>query len=112
MIQTVTIGVGDNTKDIILDTEKTYFGKAPEDDFEKDIRRALSLPITKQLVYYPNKNENSTLKIETYRIVEMFSGWWTINIHLENGDDVNIHNLYLKEMQSPTFVSDMQKQGL
>ena len=101
-----------NIFQVLLDTEKTYLGKAPEDDFEKDVRRALSLPITKQLVYYPNKNENSTINIETYKIAEVFSNWWTITIHLENGDDVKIHNLYLKEMQSPTFVSDMQKQGL
>lgn len=111
MIQKVTVGTGNNAKEVALDTEKTYYGKAPEDDFEKDIRRALNLPITKQLVYYPDKNENITVNIETYKISEVFSDWWTITIHLENGDDVNIHNLYLKEMQSPTFISDMQKQG-
>ena len=112
MIQEVTVGAGKNTKEVLLDTEKTYLGRAPENDAEKDIRRALNLPITKQLVYYPNKRKNDSVRIETYRISEMYSDWWTITIHLENGDDVNIHNLYLKEMQSPTFVSDMQKQGL
>ena len=112
MIQKITIGTEKNTKEVVLDTEKTYYGKAPEDDIEKDIRRALNLPITKQLVYYPDKNENITVNVETYKIIEVFSNWWTITIHLENGDDVNIHNLYLKEMQSPTFISDMQKQGV
>ena len=51
MIQEVTVGAGKNTKEVLLDTEKTYLGRAPENDAEKDIRRALNLPITKQLVY-------------------------------------------------------------
>ena len=112
MIQKVTVEAGKETKEVLLDTETTYLGSKPEDDTEKDIRRALSLPITKQLVYYPNKNENVTVNVETYRISEMFPDWWTITIHLENGEEVNIHNLYLKEMQSPTFVADMQKQNI
>lgn len=110
MIKEIETGSGKNKRTILFDTELLYSGKEPVDDVEKDARRALNLPITKQLVYYPNINVNKTVEITEYSVTEIYDEWYTIKIKLSDGSEKMIHSAYLKEMQSPSFIADMKKQ--
>lgn len=110
MIKEIETGSGKNKRTILFDTELLYSGKEPSSDIEKDARRALNLPITKQLVYYPNININQTIDVEEYGITEVYDEWYTVKIKLADGVEKMIHSAYLKEMQSPSFIADMKKQ--
>ena len=101
-------------KTILLDTEAEYTGSIPETDEEKDIRRALGLPIKKCLVYYKNfSDEHSKTMIKMYQVSEMYDityPWYTLRITLQDDTKVNIHSDFLKEMQKPGFVSEIKAQ--
>ena len=101
-------------KTILLDTEIEYTGGIPETDEEKDIRRALGLPIKKGLVYYKNSSdERSRTSIKKYQISEMYDityPWYTFHITLQDDTEVNIHSDFLKDMQKPGFVSEIKAQ--
>ena len=110
MIQEVTIG-----KDIVvLDSDKSYTGTDNLENEEKLVRKALGLPITKSLVYYPDKRSaNSIVHINEYKLIEMYDTterWYTVEITLVDGAKVRIHSGYLAEMQKPSFIADMAKQ--
>lgn len=110
MIQEVKTG-----KDtILIDFEKKYSGKAKPNGEDKTIRKAIGLPLTKKLIYYPNKRDsNSAVDILQYQIVNMFDitdRWFTIEILTESGEKVRIHSSYLVEMQKPSFIEDMAAQ--
>lgn len=110
MTQEVTIG-----KDtVILDSEKRYTGTDNPENEEKLVRKAIGLPIKKQLVYYKDKRDaDSIVNISEYKIVEMYDTterWYTIEIYLEDGSEVRIHSGYLAEMQKTSFIADMAKQ--
>lgn len=99
-----------------FDTDRVYSGAAPargkkdpEAEIEKKARRSLGLPISKALVYYPDTRTGETAAVETYEVIEVYPEWFTLLLHLESGGEVKIHSMHLKEMQSPTFVADMNK---
>ena len=99
---------------IILDNITWHPGaeKKPQDPTERLVRKALKLPITKQLVYYPNTFEKKTFNIVRYRLNEFYDvsdKWYFVHVELENGEIVNIHNAFLSEMQSPSFIEDINK---
>lgn len=100
---------------VMLDSEKTYLGGKDIDDGEKSIRRAVGLPVTKELVFYTDKrNADSAVPIETYRLIEMYTitdPWFTVEVKLKNGSTEKIHSLHLIEMQKPSFVADMLAQS-
>ena len=73
----------------------------------KELRRQLSLPVTKDLVYYPNRFKNFTEKVTDIEIVEENNGWYSLCITTDAGSRAYIHSSYLKNMQSPSFVEDM-----
>ncbi len=95
-----------------LEIGKEYLGEPRED--EKVIRKTIGLPITKQLVYYPDKrDEKSVVDIEKYQIVEIHketSTWYLIEITTKTGLVVRLHSSYLIEMQKPSFIADMVAQ--
>jgi hypothetical protein len=74
----------------------------------EDIRRLYGLPITKDIVYYPNRHKIETLKVINIVVVEIFryyfSTWSEFEITLEDGTTRHIHSDYLAEMQKPNFV--------
>ena len=82
---------------------------------ERLVRKALGLPVTKQLVYYPDKKDKaSAVKVTVYQLIEMYAitdRWYTVELILDNGNRVRIHSDYLVEMQKPSFVADMAKQA-
>lgn len=102
---------------VILDTETIYNGSSDNiPDNEKLVRKALGLPITKQLVYYPNKRDPaSVVDVVNYRIASIVNGnfndWYVIEITTKDSERTLIHNSYLVEMQKPSFVSDMNAQS-
>lgn len=101
-------------KTLLLDTETSYTGYVPETEDERDIRRALGLPVKKILIYYSNTHDlDSKIRISSYRITEIYnitSLWFTIEIILENGGIEKIHSDFLKDMQKPDFISEINKQ--
>lgn len=112
MQQKVKIKVGKKEKTVILETDKYYFGHEQPFDYEKPIRRALGLPVTKQLIYYKDtRDENSNIPVLMYKIVKMYedtSKWYELEIILEDRSKVSIHSDYFEHMQKPSFIKDMQ----
>ncbi len=100
---------------IILDSEKIYSGEDNLSDDEKLVRKAIGLPVKKQLVYYKDKCDVcSVAPIKEYQLVEMFNltnRWYTVEITLEDDTRVRIHSSFLVEMQKPSFVADMTTQA-
>ena len=75
---------------VVLDSDKIYSGKANPIQEEKLIRKAVGLPVTKQLVYYKDKHDpSSVVFVHDYRI------------------KVRLHSVFFAEMQKPSFVADM-----
>ena len=75
---------------------------------EKDIRKKLKLPITKQLVYYNTKKEKYNVK--SYEILRQKKDCIVLVITLENNKKVNILLDYLRQMQLPNFIEIKQKE--
>lgn len=111
-IQKQEVKLGSET--VILDSEKEYTGMEKPSDEEKQIRRAVSLPVTKQLIYYKDKRDaESAVNVQTYRLAEMYNlteRWYIIEVTLEDGTKEKIHSDYLAEMQKPSFIADMAAQ--
>lgn len=110
MTQDIQIG-GDI---VTLDSEKLYSGMDNPQGEEKLVRKALGLPIKKQLIFYKNKlDAESVTNIITYQLVKMFNiteRWYTIEISTADGNTARIHSSFLIEMQKPSFVADMMAQ--
>ena len=110
MLQTVQVG----NQIIELDSEKEYFFTDEPDEEEKLFRKALSLPVKKQIVYYKDKhNIESAIKVVAIRLPEMYEitdRWYTCEILLCDDIKVRIHSAYLAEMQKPDFVFEVNKQ--
>lgn len=96
---------------VILDSERHYSGIDNPNDDEKLVRKAIGFPVKKQLVYYRDKlDQTSVVNIKEYQLVEMYNiteRWYTVEITTEQGEVVRIHSAYLIEMQKPSFVADM-----
>lgn len=99
-------------KDIIIDigTEGAGSAAALTED-ELDVRRFMGLPTTKDLVYYPSSREDKKIMVDKFVVDQVFTitePWFGLVLYM--GDNtVKIHHRYFVEMQSPTFVSDMNK---
>lgn len=110
MTQEVLLG----KETVILDSEQYYRGTEKLNPEEKLVRKAIGLPIKKQLLYYPNKTSaDSVMKVEGYKLVEMYDiseRWYTIELYLMDGSKVRIHSMYFIEMQKPSFIADMAAQ--
>lgn len=84
-------------------------------DEEKQRRRDLGLPVTKQLRYmkYIEGGEWQEILVDNYdyEIVDTYmpSGTHSLMITLETGEKQRILLPYFVEMQSPLFVDDMRK---
>lgn len=99
---------------IIVESDKYYTGAAEPANDEKLVRKALGLPVKKELVYYRDKNDaSSKVTVEKFKIIEMYeitTPWFTLEIEPADGDCVRIHSFYFAEMQKPSFIEDMKKQ--
>jgi len=78
-------------------------------DEERELRRFLKLPITKQLVryertIYPNWEKHD---LEYAVIRELFPDWFVIE--MDNGE--MIHSMFLSEMQKPDF-TELMAEGI
>ena len=82
---------------------------------DKNLCKKLGLPLTKDIVYYPNKREKCTEKVTMIEIVDNFSdGEHTLCITTETQRHVFINSGFLRNMQKSSFVEDMaesEKQG-
>jgi hypothetical protein len=98
----------------VLDTDKVYSGMENPDKEEGPARKALGLPVKKQLIFYKDKRDaGSAVKVTKYRILKMHvaeENWYTVEVTLEDGTGISIHSAYLAEMQRPGFVEDMAAQ--
>lgn len=99
---------------VVLDTEMTYSGAENPSDEEKLVRKAVGLPVKKQLVYYKDKQRSdSVVSVSSYQLIEMFNiteRWYVVEVTLEDGTKARIHSSYLAEMQKPSFIADMAAQ--
>lgn len=99
---------------VVLDTEMTYSGAENPSDEEKLVRKAVGLPVKKQLVYYKDKrSSDSVVSVSSYQLVEMFNiteRWYVVEVTLADGAKTRIHSSYLAEMQKPSFIADMAAQ--
>ncbi len=80
---------------------------------ELDVRRFLGLPTTKDLVYYPSSREDKKILVDKFMVDQIFTitdPWFKLILYMGD-DNVNIHHRYFVEMQSPTFISDMNKES-
>ena len=100
---------------ITLDSEVLYSGMENPQGEERLVRKAIGLPVTKQLIFYKdNLYAESVTDILTYRIVKMFDisdRWFTIEVNTADGNTARIHSSFLIEMQKPSFVADMKEQA-
>ncbi len=101
---------------VVLSSAKLYSGLENPNDEEKLVRKAVGLPVKKQLVYYKNKRDvDSIVNVTNYRLIEMYEvtdRWYTVEITTADGDLVKIHSSYLAEMQRPSFISDLEAQSV
>ena len=99
-------------KEIIIEVGTSGPGSAKSLSADEiDLRRFLGLPIKKDLFYYPSSREDIKRSVDKFEIDEIYTitePWFTLTLYMGN-DTVKIHHSYFAEMQSPTFVSDMQK---
>lgn len=95
--------------------DKVFSGFPPSTEEERKIRRAFNLPVTKQLVYYINRhNQEGRREVKEFSVVECFTAtytWYTLEVIMTTGEKRKVHSDFFKEMQSPTFISDMEKQA-
>ena len=98
-------------RDVLVDVGTAGPGVAENlSESDSDLRRLLGLPITKDLVYYSEVNEESKKKVDKYTIDQIFTvtePWFVLKVFMGE-DTVKIHHRYFAEMQSPTFVADMK----
>lgn len=83
------------------------------DNAEKELRKQLKLPISKQLRYMRQRNGSfEAFNVDGFEVVESFpSGWHLLDVALEGGEHVKIHSMYFSEMQKASFEKDMAKIG-
>lgn len=110
MVWTITVG----NEQVVLSSDDIYDGEEKPTPEERLIRKAVGLPVTKQLVYYEDTlDPNSVVKVLTYKLIEMYQiteRWFVVEVSLENGTIKRIHSVFLAEMQKPSFITDMKAQ--
>lgn len=103
----LVINVDDNI--LKLDSEKTFFLTDEPNEEEKLFRKALGLPIKKEVRYYKDRSKSdSVIKVVSIRIIEMYEvtdKWFTLEICLSDNSKVKIQSAYLEEMQKSDFMS-------
>ncbi|WP_416037755.1 PolC-type DNA polymerase III [Lactococcus formosensis] len=79
----------------------------------EEVRRKLSLPITKDLVYYRRDTQRNWQKFEVtgLAITAAYSTGYSLTATLYNNDTVTIHSDFLKEMQKANFTKEIEKEG-
>ncbi len=99
-----------------LDLEKDYYLSDDPDEEEKLFRKALSLPIKKQIVYYKNKyTPSSAIKVVSIHVLEMFEvtdRWYLCELSLYDESSIRIHSAFLAEMQKPDFFLEKNEQEI
>ena len=78
---------------------------------ELDVRRFMGLPTTKDLIYYPSSREDKSIPVDRFVVDQVFTitdPWFSLVLYMGE-KTVKIHHKYFVEMQSPTFISDMNK---
>ncbi len=90
-----------------LDFEKDYYLSDDPNEEEKLFRKALSLPIKKQIIYYKNKNTpSSAIKVVSIHVLEVFEvtdKWYLCELSLCDESPIRIHSAFLAEMQKQDF---------
>lgn len=88
------------------DEEKQYY------ETQKEFRRAIGLPTTKQLVYYPNPYSSNTTPVQVisfnatpFENAGTVFEWYDAELELLGiKEPVRIHCDYFCEMQKPNFL--------
>ncbi|NHI68433.1 PolC-type DNA polymerase III [Lactococcus formosensis] len=77
----------------------------------EEVRRKLSLPITKDLVYYRRDTQRNWQKFEVtgLAITAAYSTGYSVTATLYNNETVTIHSDFLKEMQKANFTNEIEK---
>lgn len=78
----------------------------------EEVRRKLSLPITKDLVYYRRDKARNWQKFEVagLAITAVYSTGYSLTVTLYNNEKVTIHSDFLKEMQKANFINEISKE--
>ena len=104
----IIVRIGEKQIGVVIETGVLYSGKPNPPLEEKVIRKALDLPLMKQLVFYTTSGERLNItdfEIEDY--YDEFDLWFEIRIYMPGQDrDVLIHSNYLAQMQNPHFIEN------
>lgn len=80
---------------------------------EKELRKKLGLPVTKELRYMQHTKSGAyeEYPVTAFRIVDQYfpSETYSLMIALEDGQEIRILAPYFAQMQKPSFVDDMEK---
>ncbi|BDW49025.1 PolC-type DNA polymerase III [Lactococcus formosensis] len=89
-----------------------FFGEI-DTTITEEVRRKLSLPITKDLVYYRRDTQRNWQKFEVtgLAITAAYSTGYSVTATLYNNETVTIHSDFLKEMQKANFTNEIEKEG-
>lgn len=78
---------------------------------EKELRRKLKLPVTKELFYYEHLNGElyTKHKVLSFQIVKEYDTWKSLEITVENiKNPIRIHGDYFSEMQGAAFTKEIK----
>ncbi len=84
---------------------------------QKELRKALKLPITKSLVYYyhPYNKGDSPVPVISYDARHLTDnkgepfGWYIVDVEVMGDSEIkHIHGDYFAEMQSPSFIDEIE----
>lgn len=86
------------------------FDEHLSDEITAEVRRALGLPITRDLVYYQKAETQIWQKhlINALQINHEYSTGYRVTITLDNAEQIVMHSDFLKEMQKPNFTNEME----
>lgn len=104
----VTVGTGAKKSKLTLRTGQVCSGISADSDEETQIRRYFKFPLTKPMVYYPDKEDAASKKvIRTFEFTELYDFsdvWCTVRLVLVDGCEAMIHTMFLAEMQKADFI--------
>lgn len=74
----------------------------------KELRKKYNLPVRKPLIYYDVAKNFKEYQVTDFCEKKIFSDWSILTIVLNKKITKNISSRFLKQMQSPDFVDEIQ----
>lgn len=102
----------DETTDTVIQEQLSLSPADWDEDTTSAVKRLLGLPTTKPLVYFRRIVGGwQQYPVVNWEIIQEYSDSCSLKIHVEELGDINIHHVFLSEMQKPSFERDMEEQA-